>query len=117
MSPTPNGLSAARPVRNDRTDWDGTETAGECCNPPPYLNVALLITATEPLWIPTLPHMEKPRVGVVGSLVTLIAGTMIVDCWVAGSKKDVVAVSSWMLVKRMPASALPSGTKLGLSGL
>src|SRR5262245_10040537 len=106
-------LAAPIPVRNERTDCDGIEKAGVWIVPPPYLNAALLMTAAAPLWIDTLPHMLGVSVGVVGSFRTLMAGTMIVDCWVRGSKKDVVARSSWTVVSSTWASPVPSATKFG----
>ena len=66
-------------VINDSTDCDGIVKLGVLIAPPPNRNVAALITAMAPLWMPTPPHIAGPSVGVVASPVTLIGtGTSVV---------------------------------------
>ena len=75
--------------------------------PPPYWNVAALITARAPPWMPTLPHMRRHEGGgVVVSPVTLIGlGTRVV-----------VAVSSKIDVKSTCGSLGLSAMKPVLPG-
>ena len=41
---------------NASTDCEGIVKFGVLIAPPPYWNVAALMTAMAPLWMPTLPH-------------------------------------------------------------
>ena len=90
-------------VMKASTDCDGIVMFVVLTEPPPYWKVAALITATAPLWMPTLPHIAMVRGGVVVSPVTLIgSGT-----------RGVVAVSSKIEVNRTFGSEADSSTKPG----
>ena len=93
-------------VRKDRTDCEGRVWVCVFMAPPPYWNVAALITAIAPLWMPTLPQEPGARLDELVSPVTLIGvGTRVV-----------VAVSSWIDVKSTCGSLALSATKPGVPG-
>ncbi len=60
----PSGrLKSVSSMMKASTDCEGMVKFCVLTSPPPYWNVAALMTAMPPLWMPTLPHAAGNKLG------------------------------------------------------